>query len=495
MEQKPDCRNEAQPDVLDHYRLLAEQAAEYIWLFDWANQRYKYVSPSVRQLRGLTVAEAMQEKLEDSLHPESQAMIRGLVDRFAESPAGGPNPAGTIPIEAISQYRRDNEIIQVETAVHLIPNSVTGSVDILGISRDIAGRQQQEALLDREICEKNAVILDLQAAQARLAGLTEELLSKNAALRKMAQTDELTGLNNRYYFDRRIDEEIERAERYATPMSLLLIDLDHFKQVNDTWGHDLGDQVLIHIAAILQKQIRRPDILARWGGEEFILLATQTALPGGIVLADKLREAISSHPFEDVGQVTASFGIAERLGGESYGSWFRRADQALYQAKNLGRNRVVSSSNEERSPIAQVRLEWKAVWNSGNPVIDSQHREMMILANNMIDLSLKNLDNEVLNHALQILIDHITRHFADEEKILEQIDYPETGKHSSLHRSLIRRLQRLNNSVLRTEPKPSMFFAFIMDEMIVGHMLTEDVLFFPYIRIQGGGMRGSQVFD
>ncbi|HBP37722.1 MAG TPA: hypothetical protein DD640_03085 [Clostridiales bacterium] len=357
------------------------------------------------------------------------------------------------------------------------------------------GRQDCQEQLDRVIAEKDAVIQDLLEAKAELANLTQELQASNESLKKLAQTDELTGLNNRYYFDRRIDEEIERADRYATPLMLLLIDLDHFKQVNDVWGHDTGDQVLVKIAEIIRQQIRKPDILARWGGEEFVLLAPQTALHGGKILAEKLRAAIGAGHYGEVGQVTASIGLAEHLGGESYGSWFRRADQALYQAKHLGRNRVVSYTHDERMPVARVHLEWKSVWDCGNQVIDTQHRQLTALANDLIDQSLQISDTDKLTQSLNILTEQITRHFADEEKILEQIRYPDAAQHASRHRSLVRKMQRLNSGMQRSEPKPSAFFAFIMDEMLVGHLLTEDVLYFPYIRIQGGGAHGSQKPD
>ena len=471
----------------EFWRLLVENAADCFWLYDLAGERFRYVSPAAERLWGLPAQSVLPARLGDMLTPDLAELARGHIRRL---PAG-QTPADVSFIQECQLIGKDGLARTVEASARLVAGPEPGSIDLLVVARDIAGRRQMEELLRQEVSAKDDTIRKLMDNQTELVRLTSELLAKNETLRHLALTDELTGLNNRYFFDRRIDEEIERAERYDSSLSLILFDLDHFKEVNDTWGHDTGDAILIAITDLVRKSIRKPDILARWGGEEFILLATQTNLPGAITLAEKLRQVIGSNRHGDVGPVTASFGVAERISGESYGAWFRRADEALYRAKRSGRNRVVGRSGEDDSPVAQIRLEWKKVWECGNLLIDQEHREIIDLANGLLDQSLSDRGSERMSNLFNQLVQHITSHFADEEKILAEINYPEIGQHISRHRNLTRKVVRLNNSYLKAELKPSALFSYIVDDVVIGHLLNDDVLFFPYIRIQGGDAHGS----
>jgi diguanylate cyclase (GGDEF)-like protein len=162
-------------------------------------------------------------------------------------------------------------------------------------------------------------------------------------LESKAHTDALTGLGNRLLFDRALAAEIDRAERYGTPASLLLLDADHFKRINDSYGHPVGDAVLKRIAAIARARVRNSDILVRWGGEEFALLMPQADLASARAVAEKLRLAIEEATFEAVGRVTCSMGVAELRPGDTAQSLVSRADAALYNAKANGRNRVECS--------------------------------------------------------------------------------------------------------------------------------------------------------
>jgi diguanylate cyclase (GGDEF)-like protein len=119
-----------------------------------------------------------------------------------------------------------------------------------------------------------------------------------------------------------------------------MFDIDHFKSVNDTYGHHAGDSVLCEIAALISKNVRLNDLFARWGGEEFMILVTNTVSDNARMFAEKLRHAIESHPFPDAGHVTCSFGVAQFQGDETADRFIRRVDAALYRAKARGRNRV-----------------------------------------------------------------------------------------------------------------------------------------------------------
>lgn len=159
-------------------------------------------------------------------------------------------------------------------------------------------------------------------------------------VRIMAITDGLTGINNRQEFDRLLEHEIERANRYQTPLALLMYDLDHFKQVNDRFGHNTGDAALKTVTSLVNDNIRGIDIHGRWGGEEFMVLLPQTGLDTAKDVAKKLRRTIAAHPFDKLGSITASFGVVELAPHESSKSLAQRVDEALYRAKALGRNRV-----------------------------------------------------------------------------------------------------------------------------------------------------------
>ncbi|CAB3746184.1 GGDEF domain-containing protein [Paraburkholderia humisilvae] len=156
-----------------------------------------------------------------------------------------------------------------------------------------------------------------------------------------ASTDPLTGLYNRLMLDKTLADEIARSDRYRTPLSLILFDVDHFKRINDSYGHPVGDKVLVHLSRFVPNLLRKNDFLARWGGEEFLVLVPGVSGSMAFQAADKLRDAIGQDVFGEVGSVTCSFGVAEYEAGESAVELIARADGALYRAKANGRNQVV----------------------------------------------------------------------------------------------------------------------------------------------------------
>ncbi|MDA3947077.1 MAG: PAS domain S-box protein [Helicobacteraceae bacterium] len=158
----------------------------------------------------------------------------------------------------------------------------------------------------------------------------------------LATTDSLTGIANRREFSMQLEKEIERAKRYGTPLSLLMYDIDYFKQVNDTFGHDAGDDVLQAITQVVKRNIRAVDLVARWGGEEFMILMPESNGTDAFGAAEKLRKAIAAHLFEQTGRLTVSFGVTAFSPNDDSNTLLKRVDDALYQAKENGRNRVES---------------------------------------------------------------------------------------------------------------------------------------------------------
>lgn len=192
---------------------------------------------------------------------------------------------------------------------------------------------------------------ELKVIEQMLALLVFPL--RNALLYKqaldLALTDQLTALNNKRAFDQHILRELELARRHDHPLSLILIDLDFFKKVNDQYGHQAGDQVLMEVAARIRKTCRHSDLCFRLGGEEFAVILSQTDSDGAWTIAERIREAIASQPIQ-AGQhsinMTASLGLASYSPDEGRDELVRRADIALYAAKRDGRNR----SKGEKSP-------------------------------------------------------------------------------------------------------------------------------------------------
>ncbi len=167
------------------------------------------------------------------------------------------------------------------------------------------------------------------------------LEQKTARLEQIASTDRLTGAANRARFEELLHAEQERHKRAPdTPFSIIMFDIDNFKRINDTWGHNQGDLVLQGLVQLVQGWLRRIDTLGRWGGEEFAVLLPQTNGADAFAVAEKIRQSLDRHVFDQVGKVTASFGVAMHETGESGAELVSRVDDALYRAKRNGRNRV-----------------------------------------------------------------------------------------------------------------------------------------------------------
>ncbi len=194
---------------------------------------------------------------------------------------------------------------------------------------------------ERDLIRQNEVLRQMNAKlESIVEARTQELVEKNRELEVLAVTDRLTGLFNRRKLDQLLEDELVRRRRYGGGFSVVMIDIDHFKDVNDTHGHAVGDSVLVELARILRERTREADALARQGGEEFVVVCRNPAATGCGAMAESLREAIAEHSFALVGKVTASFGVASCREDDTVATLLARADAALYRAKAAGRNRV-----------------------------------------------------------------------------------------------------------------------------------------------------------
>jgi diguanylate cyclase (GGDEF)-like protein/PAS domain S-box-containing protein len=167
-------------------------------------------------------------------------------------------------------------------------------------------------------------------------------------LKLLSQTDQLTQIFNRVKFNDSLTREIHRAKRYGTELTLIMLDIDHFKRINDTYGHNVGDDVLVNLSELVKTCIRETDIFARWGGEEFMLLLPHTTLLNASKLAERIRAAVEKNNFLTVGTVTSSFGVTQYVNTDTAETFTKRVDRALYKAKQSGRNRVIAAQAKEK---------------------------------------------------------------------------------------------------------------------------------------------------
>jgi diguanylate cyclase (GGDEF)-like protein len=172
---------------------------------------------------------------------------------------------------------------------------------------------------------------------------TQELENSRAELEKLSNTDALTGLNNRRKLDDFLIQQVNESERYKKQVSVILLDVDHFKRINDNFGHDVGDQILVMLAELISHNIRSADVLGRWGGEEFMIICPHTEITGAARLSELLRRIIAIHDFSIPLPIFCSFGVAQLQQDETATDLFSRVDLALYDAKQAGRNLVVTA--------------------------------------------------------------------------------------------------------------------------------------------------------
>lgn len=315
------------------YRLLAERMADVVWVLDARTMRFKYVSPSVEKLLGYTPEEILGLSLEQILLPDSLEFINmTFPDRVRQFQEG--DRTAVTRLFTLDQRRKDGSSITVEIISKLVVNEKM-DLEVVGVSRDITQRKQAED--------------ELRRANESLETAHRELQKMFAHEQLLARTDGLTRLYNRRYFFELATREFKASMRYQRPLTIILFDLDGFKQINDTFGHATGDAILFQIAQTAAAQIRNVDILARYGGDEFVILLPQTHAREAFLIAERVRNSVAAththvtaenSPFA----VTLSLGVSEILlspQDESVEDIIRRADKALYKVKQNGNNQTL----------------------------------------------------------------------------------------------------------------------------------------------------------
>ena len=437
------------------FRFIAEHAADVIWTMDIPSGRFTYISPSVIQLRGYTPEEIMSQPASEALSPESAALVRtDLIKSMAEWNAGRPVAPRVMEVD---QPHKDGHLVPTEVVTTLHGDSEGRLASVLGISRDITERRRSELRLRHEL----------------------------HSLEELASTDPLTNAWNRRHFGEVVEGEMHRSDRYSHPLSLLLLDIDQFKRINDTYGHAEGDLVLSQVADCVRAAVRISDSLTRWGGEEFIVLMPNTGLSSATIMAERIRESIASHAFPGIGQVTVSIGLSEYVPSASRDAWLERADLAMYRSKQKGRNRVEVDPVRRNTQAATEHLEstflklvWSPTYRCGNALIDAQHERLFQLANELLDALLSGRPIDEISEFVASLLREVIRHFHDEEAILTEKGFPGLVAHAKTHAELVAKALELEQTFQAGALSIGSLFQFLAHDVVAQHMLKADREFF-----------------
>ncbi len=292
----------------ERYRLLADNTSDFIWVTDLETLAITYSSPAVEEMLGFTPDEIVFRPLAERFAPNSVKKIWRILEEELAKNSEGANPERTRVIEA-EAYHKKGHTVWIETTARFLYNEDGLPNALMGAARDITERKKADQ-----------------------------------ALRHQATTDPLTQIFNRRHFFDLAYQELERSQRYDRPLSIIMFDIDHFKEVNDTYGHAAGDEVLLKLSSRSAEILRENDIFARYGGEEFVVLLPETDLEQAYQMAERMRKDCAETPLDlklASVNLTISFGVAN-LGGEKLllDELLLRADKALYDAKKAGRNQV-----------------------------------------------------------------------------------------------------------------------------------------------------------
>ncbi|MBL8413214.1 MAG: diguanylate cyclase [Propionivibrio sp.] len=379
--------------------------------------------------------------------------------------------------------------------------------DVFSIKRRISAKpDQREWTYLRKDGTRLTVLLTTTSLRNALGeidgylGVATDITERTRAvarIKRMAHYDHLTRLPNRRLFHDRIQVAIAQARRENTRLALMMIDLDDFKPINDSFGHAVGDLLLKAVAKSMLGCLRESDTLARLGGDEFVVL-----LPGigtdqdAMGVAEKIRLALDQ-PFQLAGghQVTIACSIGVTIfpdHGNNEKHLSQNADAAMYAAKELGRNSVqlfsgvsgsVTKDAAEAGDLSIVRLVWRKAYKCGEESIDQDHQALFDQANELIHTAMSGAQEPgQLSAALDDLINSVKQHFAREEAVLARYHYAGLEEHVLQHQKLVGRALELRHMADAGEMTLGDLVTFLVQEVVAIHLLKEDARFFPLFR-------------
>ncbi|MCP5162893.1 MAG: sensor domain-containing diguanylate cyclase [Hahellaceae bacterium] len=278
---------------------------------------------------------------ENIIHPDDYPRVMDVFEAYIR----GATPKYEVEYRC---KKRDGDYLWIVDHGNVVERFQDGSVArMIGAHTNV----HEQHIAQQTLQQQNKMLLEdnfnlenvIRERTRELEALNRRLERQMEQSRLDANTDTLTKLHNRRKFDEELEKEISRALRYSSAMSLVLIDADFFKKINDNYGHTQGDVTLKKLAQVIQAHIRATDVAARWGGEEFVLILPETKLQQAEAIANKLRMEIESTEIAGQINITCSMGVAQFVPGEHRDQLLKRLDAALYQAKSQGRNCVVCS--------------------------------------------------------------------------------------------------------------------------------------------------------
>jgi diguanylate cyclase (GGDEF)-like protein/hemerythrin-like metal-binding protein len=361
------------------------------------------------------------------------------------------------------------------------------AVGHIAYNRNVQLRSMREQLRnrERELLQANAT---LQTSLAEIEGLRKGLLEQ-------ANQDGLTGLFNRRYLDNTLERELARCKRESMPLSLMMLDLDHFKKYNDRYGHLAGDECLKAVGRALKHSARRPgDLAARYGGEEFSLVLPNTHREDALRMAETLRQEIEAlaiaHTQGEGTVVTISVGLAV-MKEHNYASadqLMRAADDALYYAKWGGRNRVHAAPEsasrmamDPHTPRGVKQLVWHEAFACGDAETDTQHAQLFVHTNAVLDAIRGDQSIQQVDPLIDQLLRSVVAHFEHEEGVLDAIGFPDAAEHAAVHRELLKRAVELVSQYREEVIHLGALLEFLTKDLIANHMLGADRKYLAYI--------------
>lgn len=332
-------RHNSLQDADETLNQILDIIAEGTW--DWHAESGLVVrSPGWYRMLGYEIGGLKEDVFtwENIIHPDDYARVIDYIELFIS----GARKDYCIDYRC---KKADGDYLWIRDRARIISRNPDGSAArIIGAHEDIHATtaSQGELIAQNRLLRDDSLTLEqiLRQKARELEAKNQELEEKIREVEYISNTDQLTEIPNRKHFEEEIQQEIRRATRYSHPLSLAIFDLDLFKQINDTHGHSVGDRALRSVADLVRENIRTLDGFARWGGEEFTLIFPGLELEGAVRACEKLRVQIQQHEIAPGLCITSSFGVSLFAPGDSFEGLLRRADDALYRAKALGRNRV-----------------------------------------------------------------------------------------------------------------------------------------------------------
>ncbi|MGE8152810.1 sensor domain-containing diguanylate cyclase [Pseudomonas vancouverensis] len=309
---------------------LMELISDGIW--DWnANTGYVYRTARWYEMLGYTPHSLDNNVLtwENVIHPEDYPRVMAAFDDYLSQRADGYQ----------AEYRcrmHDGNYLWIEDRGHILARNADGSVArMIGAHRSIEDSRRLFETLERRNHSLETLIEERTRELSRVNRQLQLQLEEN---RRLAETDTLTSIANRYRLEQVLPQACDRAQRFREPLSLIAMDIDDFKTINDHYGHAIGDAALTHVVENIKRFVRDADLLARWGGDEFILILPNTSLTEARLRAAEIRQGLEDLMTVGDFQVTMSFGVVERFDEEQQTGLMARSDRALYQSKIAGKN-------------------------------------------------------------------------------------------------------------------------------------------------------------